>query len=140
MRRAVIEETQKTVQRTQELAGSLWRDLLIAASPFVLKLLPDTSKISSEFVAKAFLCVAAIYLFGSFLVTTLVNRDYFSEQQRAREAWRDSLLRYLPQAEVASISDRPVKAAKKVYDRVLIAVGIFYLVLIVTLLFAMLGR
>ncbi len=134
LRRAAIDETQKTVQRTQELTGALWRDLLVASAPFVIKIVPDANRTSSEAISRIFMAFAAIYLIGSFTALTIVNRDYFREQARSRKAWKDSVGRYLPRGELTEISDAPVDAAAKVYDRVHLGIGIFYLMLVVCLI------
>jgi hypothetical protein len=136
LRQAVTEETHKTVQRTQELTGVLWRDLLVAAAPFVLKILPDAAKIPAKPVAEVFILGAALYILGSFVMTTLVNRDYFREQDRSRLAWQGSLLRYLPMGEVGGISDVPIRAARKVYDKVYAGVAVFYVFLVGALILA----
>lgn len=133
LRRAVVDETQKTVERTHDLTGALWRDLLVAAAPFVIKILPDSANISSSLIARCFLCVAALYLIGSFTAQTLVNRDFFMQQRRARATWYAALTRYLPKQEYNEISAEPIEAAKRVYDRVLVGVGAFYAALVIAL-------
>jgi len=67
LRKAVIEETQKVSQRAQDLANALWKDLAVAAAPFVVKILSDAANISTGAIAGGLAFVAAAFLAFSYI-------------------------------------------------------------------------
>lgn len=134
LRRAVIDETQKIVQRTQDLTASLWKDLFVASAPFVIKIFPDTSKFESNLLSKAFLLISSTYLLCSFLAITVINSNFFQEQEKSRAAWQLNVSRFLPSAELSAVGDEPIKSASKMYRKVHLGVGAFYALLILLLL------
>ncbi|TBR30798.1 MAG: hypothetical protein EPO10_01035 [Reyranella sp.] len=129
LRKAVFEETQKISQRAQDLAGSLWKDVAIAAAPFVLKMLPDT-KASEPIIMAAFPLAAAAFLTFSFSVQVYVNYRFFKHQDTTREVWKRALAIALSTDEIEQLSERPVRDSLRDYRRVRLAVFFVYLALV----------
>lgn len=129
LRKAVFEETQKISQRAQDLAGSLWKDVAIAAAPFVLKMLPD-SKASEGIIMTAFPLAAAAFLIFSFSVQVYVNYRFFKHQDTTREVWKRALAIALSTEEIEQLSERPVRDSLRDYRRVRLAVFFVYLALV----------
>ncbi len=134
LRKAVVEETQRVSQRAQDLAGALWKDLTVAAAPFVLKILADAAKTSSQSVAGGLALAAAVFLVFSFCIQVHINRRYLRGQKAARAVWRNALNSVLSPAEVEEFSDRPIDSAVRDYRRVHLLVGGFYVFLVIALL------
>lgn len=129
LRKAVFEETQKISQRAQDLAGSLWKDVAIAAAPFVLKMLPDT-KASEPVIMTVFPLAAAAFLTFSFSVQVYVNYRFFKHQDTTREVWKRALAIALSTAEIEQLSERPVRDSLRDYGRVQLAIFFVYLALV----------
>ena len=134
LRRAVIDETQKIAQRAQDLAGAMWKDLAVAAAPFVLKILPDATRASSRSLAAGMALAAAAFLIFSFLVQIYINKRHFRHQKAARNVWKRALNVALTPREVEDFSDIPIRESLKDYRRVRLAVGVVYAALVGTLL------
>lgn len=129
LRKAVFEETQKISQRAQDLAGSLWKDVAIAAAPFVLKMLPDT-KASEPVIMTVFPLAAAAFLTFSFSVQVYVNYRFFKHQDTTREVWKRALAIALSTEEIEQLSERPVRDSLRDYRRVRLAVFFVYVALV----------
>jgi hypothetical protein len=134
LRKAVFEETQKISQRAQDLAGSLWKDVAIAAAPFVLKILPDTFKASDPIIVAVFPFAAALFLLFSFFMQVYVNRRYFKHQDESREVWKNALAVALSADEIKKLSDTPIRESLRDYKKVRFAVGAVYAILVAILL------
>lgn len=129
LRKAVFEETQKISQRAQDLAGSLWKDVAIAAAPFVLKMLPD-AKASEAVIMTAFPLAAAAFLTFSFFVQVYVNYRFFKHQDTTREVWKRALAIALSTDEIEQLSECPVRQSIRDYQKVRAAVFFVYLALV----------
>lgn len=134
LRKAVFEETQKISQRAQDLAGSLWKDVAIAAAPFVLKILPDAGKAAEPIIMAAFPLAAAVFLTFSFSVQVYVNHRFFEHQDTTRVVWKRALAIALSDKEIEQLSEQPVQDSLRDYKRVLLAVFFVYLTLVGILL------
>lgn len=134
LRKAVADEGQKAAQRAQDMAGAMWKDVAIASVPFVLKILPDASKLTSQRLAGTFALIAASFLVFSFGIQVYINSRYFRTQAAAREVWKRSLNTALTPDEVEELSEAPIKAGGTDYERVRLAIGIVYAVLVAALL------
>lgn len=126
LRKTIVDEAQKASQRAQELAGSMWKDLAIAATPFVLKLVPDINKAESRIVAGVLALLAAIFLVFSFSMQVYINKRYFYNQKSSRIIWKRSLNVALSPGEIEEFSEKPIRAAICDYRRVRFAVGLVY--------------
>ncbi len=133
LRKAVVEESQKASQRAQDLAGAIWKDLAVTAAPFVLKVLPDSAKISNQVTAGGMAVVAAVFLVYSFSIQVYINHRYFRHQRDARVIWRQALNAVLSQAEIEQFSEQPIIQSIQDYRRVRLSVGIVYGVLVAIL-------
>ena len=134
LRKGVVEETQKAVQRSQDLTGALWKDLSVAAAPLVLKLFADLSKIESARTAAVLAVVAVGWLAFSYVFQLVINGRYFDQQRTARGIWRQSLSQHLTQQEIDDLSAGPIRGAEGIYNGARVAVGIVYLALVAMLL------
>lgn len=134
LRRAVVDEGQKAAQRAQDLAGSMWKDIAIAAVPFVLKLLPDAAKAPSRALAGVLAICAAAFLIFSFAIQVFINKRYFRSQKAARVVWKRALNVALTPSEVEEYSEAPINAGVADYRRVRSAVGAVYALLVLALL------
>lgn len=132
LRKAVFEETQKISQRAQDLAGSLWKDVAIAAAPFVLKILPDAAKVP-ELMA-VFPLAAAAFLIFSFSVQVYVNYRFFKHQDTTRVVWKRALALALSDTEINQLSEQPIQQSLRDYRKVRWAVLFVYLILVGILL------
>ncbi|MBJ7408978.1 MAG: hypothetical protein JHD15_01240 [Phenylobacterium sp.] len=130
LRKAVIDETQKAAQRAQDLAGAMWKDLAVAAAPFVLKILPDAGKLPNRTLAGGMAIAAAAFLIFSFLVQVYINKRYFRHQKEARGVWKRALNIALRAAEVEEYSEVPIRKAVTDYRHVRLAVGTVYAFLV----------
>lgn len=134
LRKNILDETRAVAQRAHELSTSLWRDLIVAAAPFVLRMLPGGTKVGDG-IALAFLAiVAAVFLAFSFFVQVWLNSKHFSQQKSSRDVWRQLLVPYISGHELDEFSDSPVRETMAVYSRARLLVGIAYGLLIVMLL------
>jgi hypothetical protein len=137
LRKNVVDETQKITQRAQDLANSLWRDLAVAAAPFVLKILPDSSKVNEHLVTEWFAIGAALFLVFSFGIQASLNHTFFEQQRKSRLLWRQSLNPYISDSELTDFSDKPINEATRTYGRVqLLVAGVYVLLIAILLLFA----
>lgn len=134
LRKTVSDEAQKVSQRAQDLASALWKDLAVATAPFVLKILPDTSKASNQWIAGVLAVGAALFLVYSFSIQVFLNHRYLHTQKRARRAWRTRLNLFLSQSEVDELSEGPIRESVRDYRSVRLSVAFVYAVLIVVLL------
>jgi len=48
LRKTVVDEAQKASQKAQDMAGAMWKDLAVATTPFVIKVLPDSEKTANQ--------------------------------------------------------------------------------------------
>ena len=135
LRKAIVEEAQKASQRAQDLAGGLWKDLAVASAPFVLKILPDSAKATSELVGGGLACVAAVFLAYSYGMQVFINHRYFKHQEESRVAWRNILITVLAKDEIEEISIRPIEKSIRDYKMVRRFVGAIYGILIAGLIF-----
>ena len=134
LRKAVAEETQKISQRASDLAGAIWKDLAIAGVPFLVKILPDSTKTSFPYAIPVVAVIAAVFLIFSYVVQVWINGQFFNRQESSRQPWKEALGGALSADEIAGISDRPIAGSIKDYGRVRTAVGIVYVLLVFFLL------
>ncbi|WP_427788489.1 hypothetical protein [Brevundimonas diminuta] len=134
LRKAVVDEGQKAAQRAQDMAGAMWKDIAIASVPFLLKILPDVSKLASQRLAGAFALIAAAFLVFSFGIQVYINSRYFRTQATARGVWKRALNTALTPDEVEEFSEVPIQTGIADYERVRLAIGIVYAVLVIALL------
>lgn len=134
LRKAVVDEGQKAAQRAQDMAGAMWKDVAIASVPFVLKILPDASKLASQRLAGAFALIAAAFLLFSFGIQIYINSRYFRTQETARDVWKRALNTALTPDEVEEFSETPIQTGIADYKRVRLVIGIVYAALITALL------
>lgn len=134
LRKAIVEEAQKASQRAQDLAGGLWKDLAVASAPFVLKILPDSAKATSELVGGGLACVAAVFLVYSYGMQVFINHRYFKHQEESRTAWRNILVTVLAKDEIQEISTTPIERSIRDYMIVQYSVGVIYALLILCLI------
>jgi hypothetical protein len=133
LRKTVIDETQRVTQRAQDLTGGLWRDVAVSAAPFVLKILGDTTKMSSNGIAAGFYFAAAIFILVSLSLQSDINDTFLKDQKEARTRWFETLYMYISASERKSIAEDPVENAVKAYYKTRQHVGFIYLFLIVIL-------
>jgi hypothetical protein len=133
LRQAVIAETQKASERAQDLTSGIWKDLAVAAAPFVLEILPESAKAASRLVAGGLAVAAAVFLVYSFSVQAYINHRYFKHQSDARGIWRQALNTVLSQAEIEQFSETPITESLRDYERVRTSVGVFYALLVAIL-------
>lgn len=134
LRKAVADEGQKAAQRAQDMAGAMWKDVAIASVPFVLKILPDASKLTSQRLAGMFALVAAAFLVFSFGIQVYINSRYFRTQAAARAVWKRALNTALTPDEVEEFSETPIQTGVADYERVRLAIGVIYAALVTALL------
>lgn len=134
LRKAVADEGQKAAQRAQDMAGAMWKDVAIASVPFVLKILPDASKLTSQRLAGMFALIAAAFLIFSFGIQVYINSRYFRTQAAARGVWKRALNTVLTPDEVEEFSETPIQTGVADYERVRLAIGIVYAALVTALL------
>jgi hypothetical protein len=130
LRKAVVDETQKISQRAQDLAGAMWKDLAVAAAPFVLKILADSARIPNHIVAGWMAAVAAVFLIFSFWMMVSINSRYFQRQDEARKVWSATLNTVLTPGEIDEFSEQPIKRSIGDYSAARLRVGLFYAVLV----------
>jgi len=134
LRKAVVDEGQKAAQRAQDLAGSMWKDVAVAAAPFVLKILPDASRASSRTLTGVIALCAASFLVFSFCIQVFINKRYFRSQKAARAVWQRALNVTLTPKDVEEYSEAPIKAGVADYRTARLAIGCVYFLLIAALL------
>jgi hypothetical protein len=133
LRRSVLEESQKISERSQALTGYLWKDLALAASPFVLKIFSDSLSSENDYISGGLSIVAAAFLVFAFAMHNYINYKFFSGQKASRIIWKQSLNTVLSQSELHQFAEEPIKKSVDNYVQVAIFVGIFYLALVSTL-------
>ncbi len=134
LRKTVLAETQSIVDRTHSLIGALWKDTLVAATPFALRILSTSDRIEREFVSDLVVYAAAAYLAFSFIIQNVINAVAFANETRARVIWGDSLSKALTKQEVAKYADEPIQNARRSYWIFAVVIGVVYLLLIVGLI------
>lgn len=134
LRKAVVDEGQKTSQRAQDLAGAMWKDVVVAAAPFVLKILPDASKAPSAGLTIALSLAAAAFLVFSFGIQVFINDRYFRRQAEGRALWKRELNVALRQKDVDVLSEEPIRNSLADYAKVRGVVGLVYVGLVIALL------
>lgn len=130
LRKAVVDETQKISQRAQDLAGAMWKDLAVAAAPFVLKILADSARIPNVVIAGWMALAAALFLIFSFWMMVSINSRYFNRQDEARKVWSVTLNTVLTPGEIDEFSEQPIKRSIGDYRAARLRVGLFYAVLV----------
>jgi hypothetical protein len=134
LRKTVAEETQKISQRAQDLTTGLWKDLPVAAAPFVLKVLPDSAKIQNTIIGASIAFAAAFFLAFSFCMQVYINDRFFKHQDNSRIIWRRVLNAVLSEAELDQFSEKPIIETQRDYRRVRLLVGIIYALLCLALI------
>jgi len=134
LRKAVVDEGQKTSQRAQDLAGAMWKDVAVAAAPFVLKILPDASRAPNAVLTIALALSAAAFLVFSFGIQVFINERYFRRQAEGRALWKRELNVALRQKDVDDLSEEPIRNSLADYAKVRGVVGLVYVGLVVALL------
>lgn len=134
LRKTIIDETQKITQRAQDLASSLWRDVAISASPFVLKILGDATKLPNARIAAGFYFAAAVFIIVSFGLQVRINGAYLKNQRHARAKWFETLYAVISSTERKTIAEDPISKAESAYKETRLFVGAVYAVLAVTLI------
>ena len=134
LRQSVLAESHKIAERTNNLAKALWKDLAIAASPFVLKVFADTGKITDDSISAIFAYVAASFLFFAFVSQVYLNWRYFRTQSKARKNWNRPLLNILSKKELDEFVDAPINSSIKDYAFMAVVVGLIYTMLIAVLI------
>lgn len=134
LRKTVVDEAQKATQRAQDMTGALWKDLAVATTPFVIKILSDASRTPNAWIAGLFAIGAAVFLILSFRVQTFVNGSYFAGQDKARTIWTLRLNQVLTASEIEEFSETPIQKSVSDYNRVRKIVGTVYGVLVVILI------
>lgn len=133
LRKSVVDESQKVSQRAQDMIGAIWKDIAVASAPFVLKILPDAAKVSSNVVAGGLAIGAALFLAFSFAMQVFINRRWFAQSEQARTLWKGELNLVLSDQQIASFSDVPITASIRDYRWVRFWVGVLYAALIIAL-------
>jgi hypothetical protein len=137
LRKTVTDEAQKATQKAQDMTSALWKDLAVATTPFVIKVLPDAGKTPNLWIAGFFAVGAAVFLLFSIQVQLYLNRRYLASQAKARLVWSTRLNLVLSQDEVREISNDPIEGSVTDYHRVKTAVVLVYVLLIgILILFA----
>ncbi|AYG69260.1 MULTISPECIES: hypothetical protein [unclassified Rhizobium] len=134
LRKTVVDEAQKATQRAQDMTGALWKDLAVATTPFVIKILSDAAKTPNTWIAGLFAVGAAAFLILSFRVQTFINAGYFAGQDRARAIWTLRLNQVLSATEIEEFSETPIRSSVSNYDRVRKIVRNVYGVLVAALI------
>lgn len=134
LRKTIIDETQKVTQRAQDLASSLWRDVAVSASPFVLKILGDAAKLPDIGLAAGLYFAAAVFIAVSFGLQVRINGAYLENQRRARAKWFDTLYAVISPTERRTIAEDPISNAEAAYKETRLVVGAIYAALVVILI------
>jgi hypothetical protein len=134
LRKTVVEEAQKASQRAQDMAGAMWKDLAVATTPFVIKVLPDAGKTANQWFAFWFAIGAAVFLVFSIGMQIFLNQRYFATQATFREIWKRRLNQVLSAHEVSEFSDTPIDDSMRDYRIVRNAITGLYAILVVILL------
>jgi hypothetical protein len=136
LRKTVIEETQKVVQRAQDLTATLWRDVAVTAAPFVLKIFGDAGHAPNAMITAAFYFVAAAFVILSFTLQWRINQTYFASQTASRRRWMQTLYNYISVREREEIAETPIEQAMKSYRETRNALVGVYVGLVILLLAA----
>lgn len=132
LRKAVFDETQRVSQRAVDLTAGLAKDVPAAAAPLVVKVLADGTKVDPS-LQTAFTYAAAAYLFGSFVVQSVVAVGFVMEQHRSRRIWLKTLHGALPVDELTALADRPFVRVETIFWIVYFLVGVAYGLLVLGL-------
>ena len=133
LRKTVIDETQRVTQKTQDLTAALWRDLAVAAAPFVMKVLGDAGSITSPTIAGGLYFGSAAFITLSFVLQWQINRAYFEIQTDSRAAWLHTLYNYVSPQERNEIADTPIEEAMKNYRETRAILLLIYVLLVALL-------
>lgn len=136
LRKTVIEETQKVVQRAQDMAAGLGRDLAVSAAPFVIKIIADVGKVPTPGIAAAFYFAAAVFVGVSFTLQWRINSAYLRSQELSRQSWMQTLYTYISAKERNEIADLPIQQAVQNYRETRRVLLIIYSALILGLIIA----
>jgi hypothetical protein len=136
LRKSVVEETQKVVQRAQDLTGNLWRDLAVSAAPFVMKIFTDAGKAPAPVISAIFYFVAAAFVALSFILQWRINSRFFASQSKARKRWMQTLYSYISEREREEIAEAPINDAVRGYWETWLALLVVYVCLVSFLIFA----
>lgn len=134
LRKAVIDESKKFSDRAHQLSGALWKDLIIAALPFFLKILPTAAGTADNLIVGVTALIAALFLAYSFLMHNMINERYFAHQEDSRDIWRDYINDVLNPERLQIFADDPIDKSRADYNavwwRVLGAYSVFFVGLI----------
>lgn len=133
LRKTVIDETQKVAQRAQDLTATLWRDLAVAAAPFVLKVLGDAGKVAGPVISASFYFAAAGFVALSFVLQWRINGAYFRSQAASRQRWMQTLYSYISTREREEIAEAPIEQAMRNYRETRGALTVVYALLVLAL-------
>tara|TARA_B100000029_G_scaffold129568_1_gene123085 strand:- start:460 stop:1425 length:966 start_codon:yes stop_codon:yes gene_type:complete len=131
LRVSIIDETQKISDRGHELAKSMWRDIAVAGTPLILRLLSSSNDASD--ISKKLAYVAAAFLAVSISSQWFLNERWLWSQGRAREVWKTKLHIAITKQELGEIADAPIARSKFDYRAVAIVVSLIYIGMIVIL-------
>lgn len=116
LRKALNDEVNKVVERTQSLSGAMFRDLAVALGAVAVRLVGIADGKSTP-VATAFLGVVAVWLVTSLCISLRFNREALRTQAKARASWHRRVHGALAKRDFDLLARRPLKAAIKSYQR-----------------------
>lgn len=127
LRKALNDEVNKVVERTQALSSALFRDIAIALGAIAIRLVGIADGNGSP-VAIVFLGAVAVWLVVSLIISLRFNREILRTQARARASWHRRIHGALAKRDFDLLARKPLKAAVGSYNRSVALVSCIYIV------------
>jgi hypothetical protein len=134
LRKSVLEETKQIRDKGHEFARAMWKDLAVAAAPFVVKVLSDAAQTDNSEIAKYLSFAAAAFLTLSLIFQWFLSERWLRSQVKARGIWRLEINTALTKDEMRKIADDPISRSVLDYRAVGALVTGFYAVIIYVLI------
>jgi len=105
LRKNLVEEVQKIVQQTKDIASTLWKDLALVLATIVFKYAMDNSRMAGNSHVYGYVFIAlSIYILLSTFITLRINTKHIAIMNESREVWKSKLYSFLDEDEYNKIA------------------------------------
>lgn len=137
LRKTLSEETSKVASQTRDLISALWKDFAIAASALLARIaliFADKRAVADSRPIQVLLVGTAIFLVFSLYMTLSSNSRFMRIAADGRDTWKQRLFGFLPEEDLKSLAEDPIKKSIEAYNRARLIVIFLYVAIIALLL------
>ncbi|MFS7161142.1 hypothetical protein AB6825_01070 [Serratia proteamaculans] len=129
LRKTLIDDVQKVIQQTRDIANGIWKDVALSIATIVLKYTVDSSKQPNHQLIYSYIFFAVgVYIIASFALSLFINNKFNGISEDNRKIWRRKLYLFLDDADYKLLAKEPIDSALRNYRNVCIASGVIILI------------